>query len=148
MAIATINPNGLQHRPVSTTPLGQSRRRTTSVVVPAPRAAMPLAARRAARARMMRRRRRTVIGLLTIVSVVALAWPGSAFGGTTKYGVITDTGQIGRWHSGAVYVVQQGDTIDSIAKLVSPSHPELVRRELVHSLRSTVVVPGERVVIP
>jgi hypothetical protein len=97
---------------------------------------------------MMRRRRRTVIGLLSILSVVALAWPGSAFGGTTKYGVLTDTGQIGRWHSGAVYVVGEGDTIDTIARLVSPSHPELVKRELIASLRSTVVVPGERVVIP
>ena len=148
MAIATINPNGFERRPVSTTPLGQTRRRSTGVVVPTAPVAMPLAARRAARARMMRRRRRTAIGLLSIVSVIALAWPGSAFGGTTKYGVLTDTGQIGRWHSGAVYVVQQGDTIDTIAKLVSPSHPEIVRRELVHSLRSTVVVPGERVVIP
>ena len=148
MAIATINPNGYENRTVSPYPLGQTRRRSTAVVIPAPTTAMPLAARRAARARMMRRRRRSAIGLLTIVSVVALAWPGSAFGGTTKYGVSTDTGQIGRWHSGAVYVVHEGDTIASIARLVSPSHPELVKKELVASLRSTVVVPGERIVIP
>ena len=148
MAIATINPNGFESRPVSNLPLGQVRRRSAGVVVPTTRTQTPLAARRAARARMMRRRRRTAIGLLSIVSVIALAWPGSAFGGTTKYGVLTDTGQIGRWHSGSVYVVQTGDTIDSIATLVSPTHPELVRRELVHSLRSTVVVPGERIVIP
>lgn len=148
MAIATINPNGYEPRPVSTAPLGQVRCRTAGVVVPTTRTQTPLAARRAARARMLRRRRRTAIGLLTVVSVIALAWPGSAFGGTTKYGVMTDTGQVGRWHSGAVYVVQQGDTIDTIAQLVSPSHPELVRRELVHSLRSNIVVPGERVVIP
>jgi hypothetical protein len=97
---------------------------------------------------MMRRRRRTLAGLATVVAVIALAWPGSAFGGTTKYGVLTDTGQIGRWHSGVVYVVQPGDTVWTISQLVSPEHPELVRRALVASLRSDVVVPGERVVIP
>ena len=55
---------------------------------------------------------------------------------------------IGRWHSGAVYVVQPGDTLTTIAQLVSPENPDVVRRALVTSLRSDVVVPGERVVIP
>ena len=147
MAIATINPRTLE-REIAPRRTPTGTRRSIGVVVPAPRSAMPVAARRAARARMMRRRRRSMVGLVTVVAVVALAWPGSAFGGTTKYGVLTDTGQIGRWHSGAVYVVQPGDTLTTIAQLVSPENPDVVRRALVTSLRSDVVVPGERVVIP
>ncbi|MBU6233927.1 MAG: hypothetical protein KJS64_06740 [Acidobacteria bacterium] len=147
MAIATINPQSFEGRLTSRNGSTRSRR-WEGTVVPAATSSMPVAARRAARARMMRRRRRSLAGLATLVGVIALAWPGSAFGGTTKYGVLTDTGQIGRWHSGVVYVVQPGDTITTIAKLVSPEHPELVRRALVASLRSDVVVPGERVVIP
>jgi len=112
------------------------------------RPAVPLAVRRAARARMMQRRRRTFIGFTILLAVIALAWPGSAFGGVTKYGVNMDVSINSRYHSGTVYIVGESDTIDTIARAVSPTHPELVRKALVHSLRSSVVTPGEHVVIP
>ena len=47
-----------------------------------------------------------------------------------------------------VYVVQPGDTVDSIARLVNPVQPQLARRDLVAELRSDVVVAGEHVLIP
>lgn len=116
--------------------------------VETPRVHVPLAARRAARARMMQRRRRTFFGLTALIAVIAIAWPGSAFGGVTKYNVNMDVAMNSRYHSGTVYVVGADDTIDTIARAVSPQHPELVRKALVASLRSSVVTPGEHVIIP
>ena len=116
--------------------------------VEAQRVHVPLAARRAARARMMQRRRRTFFGLTALIAVIAIAWPGSAFGGVTKYNVNMDVAMSSRYHSGTVYIVGENDTIDTIAKAVSPQHPELVRKALVTSLRSSVVTPGEHVIIP
>ena len=116
--------------------------------VEAQRVHVPLAVRRAARAKMMQRRRRTFFGLTALIAVIAIAWPGSAFGGVTKYNVNMDVAMSSRYHSGTVYVVGAHDTIDTIARAVSPEHPELVRKALVSSLRSTVVTPGEHVVIP
>jgi hypothetical protein len=46
------------------------------------------------------------------------------------------------------YVVQSGDTINSIARDVNPIDPAQARSLLVHELGSTVVVPGEHVLIP
>lgn len=122
--------------------------RTPTPRVAAQRQSVPLAVRRAARARMMQRRRRTFLGLTILMAVIALAWPGSAFGGVTKYGVNMDIAMNSRYHSGTVYVVGEHDTIDTIAVAVSPTHPEIVRRALIRSLRSSVVTPGEHVVIP
>ena len=116
--------------------------------VEAQRVHVPLAARRTARARMMQRRRRTFFGLTALIAVIAIAWPGSAFGGVTKYNVNMDVAMSSRYHSGTVYIVGENDTIDTIAKAVSPQHPELVRKALVTSLRSSVVTPGEHVIIP
>ena len=50
--------------------------------------------------------------------------------------------------SGMVYVVQPGDTVISIAREMNPTNPSLARSLLVHELGSTVVVPGEHVLIP
>jgi predicted Zn-dependent protease len=46
------------------------------------------------------------------------------------------------------YVVQPGDTLHSIAKLMNPVDPSLARSALVHQIDSSVVVPGEHIVIP
>ena len=46
------------------------------------------------------------------------------------------------------YVVQPGDTINSIAHDVNPTDPKEARSLLVGELGSTVVVPGEHVLIP
>jgi hypothetical protein len=112
------------------------------------RTQVPLAIRRAARIRMLQRRRRTFFALSVLIAVVALAWPGSAFGGVTKYNVNMDVAMSSRYHSGTVYIAGPHDTIETIARAVSPEHPELVRRALVASLRSTVVTAGEHVLIP
>ena len=146
MAIATINTKGPATRVPRVRDLElrpHSSHRTVSPVI-----VTPLAARRMARQKMMIRRRRTVFGLLSVLTLIALAWPGSAFGGVNRYGASYDNGSTGQWHSGSVYVVQEGDTLNSIARTVSPAHPELVRAALVAELRSDTVVTGEHIEIP
>jgi hypothetical protein len=109
----------------------------------------PLVAnRRAARARMKQRRRRSAIAALVVGSLVLLAWPGHAFGGTNGVGLSTDLASSSTLSSGMVYVVQAGDTVNTIATLVDPVNPSLARRALIYELRSSVVVAGEHVLIP
>ena len=47
-----------------------------------------------------------------------------------------------------IYVVQPGDTVGSIARAMNPVDPAFARRLLVKELDSSVVVPGEHVLIP
>lgn len=112
------------------------------------RSGRSLAQRRAARARMMRRRRRTLVGLALGSGLAILSFPGHAFGGVTGVGLPTDLANSSVLASGFSYVVQSGDTVSSIAKMMNPLDPALARRALVQSIDSTVVVPGEHVVIP
>jgi hypothetical protein len=107
-----------------------------------------LSQRRAARVRMLQRRRRSAIGLLLVLGLVILAWPGHAFGGTTNTGLPTDLANSSVLAPGMVYVVQPGDTVSSIAAQVNPVDPALARRALVHELGSGYVVAGEHVLIP
>jgi hypothetical protein len=107
-----------------------------------------LANRRAARARMMKRRRRTFLALALMLGLVILAWPGHAFGGETGAGLPTDLASSSVLASGMNYVVQPGDTINSIARLMNPVDPRVARTALVRELDSSVVVPGEHVLIP
>ncbi len=107
-----------------------------------------LAARRAARVRARRRWRALVVAVAVTAGLVVLAWPGHALGGTTGTGLPTDLATGGGVASGMVYVVQSGDTIDSIAQLANPVDPSQARRLLVAELHSSVVVPGEHVLIP
>ncbi len=107
-----------------------------------------VADRRAARARMKVRRRRSVGVAAVFVSLVLLAWPGHAFGGTNGVGLSTDLATGSTLSSGMVYVVQPGDTVSSIARLLNPVQPSLAVRALEGELRSTVVVAGEHVLIP
>ncbi len=109
----------------------------------------PLVAnRRAARARMKKRRRRSALVAMVLASFVLLAWPGHAFGGTNGVGLSTDLASSSTVSSGMVYVVQAGDSIDTIARLVNPVNPSVARRALVKELDSSVVVTGEHVLIP
>ena len=107
-----------------------------------------LANRRAARARMMKRRRRTFLALALMLGLVILAWPGHAFGGETGAGLPTDLASSSVLASGMNYVVQPGDTINSNARLMNPVDPRVARTALVRELDSSVVVPGEHVLIP
>jgi len=108
----------------------------------------PLGERRAARARMMQRRRRSLVALALMVGLGVLAWPGHAFGGTTGAGLPTDLATSSVLASGMDYVVQPGDTVTSIARLMNPIDPARARAALVHELQSSVVVSGEHVLIP
>lgn len=109
----------------------------------------PLVAnRRAARARLKARRRRSAAAAAVLVSLVLLAWPGHAFGGTNGVGLSTDLATGSTLSSGMVYVVQPGDTLSSIAQLMNPVDASLAVQALVNELRATVVVTGEHVLIP
>jgi len=83
-----------------------------------------------------------------MATFVLLAWPGHAFGGTNGVGLSTDLATSSTLSSGMVYVVQPGDTLESIAQSVNPVNPSLARRALVNELHSSVVVTGEHVLIP
>ena len=107
-----------------------------------------LALRRERRARRLSRRRRSLAGLALVLATIVLAWPGHAFGGTTRSGLSTDLATSSVLAPGMDYVVQPGDSVDSIAALVNPSHPATARTLLVRQLRSDVVVAGEHVLIP
>jgi hypothetical protein len=117
---------------------------TTRIVATGP----SLARRRAARARVVRRRRRTLATLVVIAALAILAVPGHVFGATTGAGLSTDLADSSVLASGMDYVVQPGDTINSIARVINPTDPSAARTLLVRELGSTVVVPGEHVLIP
>ncbi len=107
-----------------------------------------LAKRRGARARMMKRRRRTLVASALLLGLVILAWPGHAFGGETGAGLPTDLANSSVLASGMNYVVQPGDSVNSIARMMNPVDPNLARTVLVRELDSAGVVPGERILIP
>ncbi len=107
-----------------------------------------VAARRASRARMRRRRRRSLLVLAVVVSLFVLMFPGHAFGGTGAAGLSADEiGAVGLT-PGSLYVVQPGDTVASLARLVNPWNPSAAEVSLVRELHSSVVVVGEHVIIP
>ncbi len=116
--------------------------------VPTYRRGPLVANRRAARARMKQRRRRSAIAALLVASFVLLAWPGHAFGGTNGVGLSTDLATSSTLSSGMVYVVQPGDTLESIARTVNPVSPSVAYQALAHELDSNAVVTGEHVLIP
>ncbi len=107
-----------------------------------------LARRRAARVRATQRRRRVVVGLVLMSALTILALPGHVFGATNSSGLSSDLADSSVLAPGMDYVVQSGDSVSSIAKDVNPVDPSLVRAQLVHQLGSSVVVPGEHVLIP
>lgn len=110
--------------------------------------AAPLAQRRAARARMLRRRRRTIVALVLLAGLVVLSLQTVAFGGVPSAGLSDDLNSNAVLASGMTFVVQHGDTLHSIAVMIDPSDPARARAALVRELGSTVVVPGEHVLIP
>ena len=112
------------------------------------RTGRPLAERRAARQKVLRRRKRSLVGLALVAGLAVLSFPGHAFGGTTGAGLPTDLANGSVLASGMDYVVQPSDTLNSIASLMNPLDPAVARTDLVRELDSTVVVPGEHVLIP
>jgi hypothetical protein len=107
-----------------------------------------LSERRSARARLRQRRHRLAATVVVVGALVILAMPGHTFGGTTGTGLSTDLADSSVLAPGMNYVVQPGDTVNTIAKTVNPTDPAQARALLVHELGSSVVVPGEHVLIP
>jgi hypothetical protein len=107
-----------------------------------------LAQRRASRARMLARRRRTMVAVVLAAALTVLMIPGHVFGATTGTGLPSDLSTSSVLASGMDYVVQPGDTVSSIARDINPVNPASARLMLVRELGSSVVVPGEHVLIP
>jgi hypothetical protein len=71
-----------------------------------------------------------------------------AFGGIASSGLSSDLAQNATLAAGMVYVVQPGDTLNSIARMMDPADAPRARDSLVRELDSSVVVSGEHVLIP
>ena len=112
------------------------------------RTGVPLAVRRKARELTRKRRIRLYAGLVLAGALVILLMPGAAFGGVTGTGLSTDIASSAELASGMVYVVQPGDTLSSISKMVNPVSPQKARTVLVAQLGSSVVIAGEHILIP
>ena len=112
------------------------------------RTGVPLAVRREARELRRKRRIRLYAGLVLAGALVILLMPGAPFGGVTGTGLSTDIASSAELASGMVYVVQPGDTLSSISKMVNPVSPQNARTALVAQLGSSVVIAGEHILIP
>ncbi|MGA7833655.1 MAG: hypothetical protein WCA31_00430 [Acidimicrobiales bacterium] len=108
----------------------------------------PLAERRQARVLRHRRRQRVLVALVLCTALAILAMPGHTFGATDGAGLSNDFADSSVLASGMNYVVQPGDTVNSLAREMNPADPSVARAMLVHELGSSVVVPGEHVLIP
>ena len=112
------------------------------------RTGVPLSVRREARELRRKRRIRLYAGLVLAGALVILLMPGAAFGGVTGTGLSTDIASSAELASGMVYVVQPGDTLSSISKMVNPVSPQKARTVLAAQLGSSVVITGEHILIP
>ncbi len=99
----------------------------------------PLAERRT-RPSASVQRRRLILAAVVVVLLVLLMLPISAIGGKT----ITGAGPL----AGQEYVVHSGDTLASLAKQVDPNNVAGMENRLVNETGSSVLVPGEHLLIP
>jgi nucleoid-associated protein YgaU len=85
-------------------------------------------------------RRRVILGAVVVVLLVLLMLPITALGGRTIAGSAPVAGQ--------EYVVRSGDTLASIAERVGGGSVAGLERQLADEAGSTVLVPGEHLLIP
>jgi hypothetical protein len=85
-------------------------------------------------------RRRLILGAVVVVLLVLLMLPVRALGGKT----LAQSGPI----AGHEYVVQSGDTLASIATQVDRADVAGTEQRLANEVGSTVLVPGEHLLIP
>ena len=85
-------------------------------------------------------RRRVILGVVVVVLLVLLMLPIRALGGKTIAGSAPTAGQ--------EYVVRSGDTLASIAEHVGGGNAAGMERKLAGEAGSTVLVPGEHLLIP
>ena len=99
--------------------------------------------------RSMYRRRRLMVFVVLVVGVLSLLLPMRMLGATTVSGVATPGGTPAGLSDGSLYIVHDGDTIDSIAAAINPSgnHAALVAK-LRAEVGSDTVVPGEHILLP
>jgi hypothetical protein len=89
-------------------------------------------------------RRRLVLGAVVLVLLVLLMLPIRALGGKTIAGSGAGAGPV----AGQQYVVQSSDTLASIAARVDRNDVAGVEKKLVNETGSSVLVPGEHLLIP
>jgi LysM domain-containing protein len=85
-------------------------------------------------------RRRVILGVVVVALLVLLMLPITALGGRTIGGSAPVAGQ--------EYVVRSGDTLASIAERVGAGNVAGLERQLAAEAGSSVVVPGEHLLIP
>lgn len=112
------------------------------------RQGVPVRERVALRRAQRQKRNRMVLLASVLIALALLMVPGSAFGGTTGSGLPGDAALSGELASGMSYTVHSGDTLTSIAEQINPNNVPGVVAQLKSELGSSVVVPGERILIP
>jgi hypothetical protein len=85
-------------------------------------------------------RRRLILAAVVVVLLVLLALPIRSTGGKT----IAGSGPI----AGQEYVVRNGDTLASLAAQVDRNNVAGVEKKLMNEAGSSVLVPGEHLLIP
>jgi LysM domain len=85
-------------------------------------------------------RRRLLLGAVAVALLVLLALPIRALGGKT----VAQSGPT----AGQEYVVRSGDTLASIATQVDRTNVAGIEQRLASEAGSTVLVPGEQLLIP
>lgn len=112
------------------------------------RKGLPIAYRQARRrARRSMLKKLAIIGFITL-ALGALTSTSHAFGGVTGTGLPSEEATSSVWASGELYVVQPGDTINSIALKFNSVHPAIAKRAIEGEIKSTVVLPGEHILVP
>jgi LysM repeat protein len=105
--------------------------------------------RRQRRAARHLRWRRLLVATAVVSLVVLLVLPLRALGTVTVSGQPTPGGTPAGLMDGSVYVVQPGDTLSSIAHRINPSGDQrAMAAQMASEVGSSVVVPGEHVVLP
>jgi len=86
------------------------------------------------------RRRRLLVAAVAAVLLILLMLPIRVLGGAS----LASAGPV----AGQQYIVKGGDTLASIAQRADAANPASMTARLVAETGSTVVVPGERIIIP
>ena len=108
------------------------------------RVGLNLTARRSQRRLVLQRRRRVAVSLLAGLALTFLVL--SQDPSTPRSGSILSSSSA--LSAGQTYVVQGGETLSTIARLVNPEHPSIALASLQKQIGSTVVIPGEHLLIP
>jgi hypothetical protein len=85
-------------------------------------------------------RRRIILAAAVVALLILLALPIRMLGGSTLAQAAPAQGQ--------EYIVKAGDTLASIANRADPTHTTSLTEQLVRETGSSLVVPGEHILIP